>query len=170
MVLQLIDALNQYALLHEQRTGIIPAAQTTFVIVGHSMGIHRADAVLGEHPEWAPRISALYLVGCPNLGAVKAIKTVVVGPGGLKENALGFPTSLLTLLPNNVDANLTKLVAITRPSLYELLPFDDPRWECVEADGSRRRVAAEDMLTVPGRGSPTGRARNSSGGSSSTTG
>jgi len=144
---QLADALNQYALVHEQKTGI-PAAETTFVIVAHSMGGLVARTLLGEHPEWAPRISALYLVGCPNLGSVKAIKTVVIGPGGLKENALGFPTSLLNLLPNNVDANITKLVAITRPSLYELLPFDDPRWECVEADGSRRRVAAEDMLTV----------------------
>jgi pimeloyl-ACP methyl ester carboxylesterase len=144
---QLADALNQYAAIHEQRTGI-PAAETKFVIVTHSMGGLVARTLLGEHPEWAPRISALYLVGCPNLGSVKAIKTVVLGPGGLKENALNFPASLLNLLPNNVDANVTKLVAITRPSLYELLPFDDPRWECVEADGSRHRVAAEDMLTV----------------------
>jgi len=116
--------------------------------VAHSMGGLVARTLLGEHPEWAPRISALYLVGCPNLGSVKAIKTIVTGPGGLKENAINFPASLLNLLPNNVDANVTKLVAITRPSLYELLPFDDPRWECVDADGSRHRVAAEDLLTV----------------------
>jgi pimeloyl-ACP methyl ester carboxylesterase len=144
---ELVDALNQYAQVHEQKTGI-PAAETKFVIVTHSMGGLIARTLLGEHPEWAPRISALYLVGCPNLGSVKAIKTVVLGPGGLKENALNFPASLLNLLPNNVDADVTKLVAITRPSLYELLPFDDPRWECVAADGSRHRVAAEDMLTV----------------------
>jgi hypothetical protein len=143
----LLDALNQYARIHEQKTGI-PAAQTRFVLVTHSMGGLIARTLLGEHPEWAPRIAALYLVGCPNLGSVKAIKTIVLGPGGLKENALNFPASLLNLLPNNVDANVTKLVAITRPSLYELLPLDDPRWECVEADGSRHRVAAEDLLTV----------------------
>ena len=144
---QLADALQDYARIHEQKTGI-PAAQTKFVIVTHSMGGLIARTLLGEKPEWAPRLAALYLVGCPNLGSVKAIQTVVTGPGGLKENALNFPASLLNLLPNNVDANVTKLVAITRPSLYELLPFDDPRWECVAADGSRHRVAAEDILTV----------------------
>ena len=144
---QLLDALNQYAQIHERRTGV-PAADTKFVLITHSMGGLVARTLLGEHPDWAPRISALYLVGCPNLGSVKAIKTIVVGPGGLKENALNFPASLLNLLPNNVDANVTKLVAITRPSLYELLPLDDPRWECVAADGSRHRVAAEDLLTV----------------------
>jgi hypothetical protein len=43
---------------------------------------------------------------------------------------------------------VTKLVAISRPSLYELLPFDDPRWECEAADGSRRRISAQELLTV----------------------
>ena len=144
---QLAAALDSYAQIHEQKTGI-PASETKFVIVTHSMGGLVARTLLGERPELAQRIAALYLVGCPNLGSVKAIKTIVLGPGGLKENALNFPASLLNLLPNNVDANVTKLVAITRPSLYELLPFDDPRWECVAADGSRHRVAAEDILTL----------------------
>jgi hypothetical protein len=107
-----------------------------------------ARTFLSENPQWADRIAAMYLVGTPNLGSVKAIKTLVVGPGGLKENATSFPASLLNLLPSNVDANLTKLVAVTRPSLYELLPFDDPRWECVAADGSRVRIGAQDMLRV----------------------
>jgi hypothetical protein len=47
-----------------------------------------------------------------------------------------------------VNADVTKLTAITRPSIYELLPFDDPRWECVAADGSRHFVSAQDLLTV----------------------
>jgi pimeloyl-ACP methyl ester carboxylesterase len=144
---QFIDALNKYARIHEQKTGI-PAAQTKFVIVTHSMGGLVARTLLGEHPEWASRIAELVLVGCPNLGSVKAIKTLVTGPGGLRENAINFPVSLLNLLPNNVDANVTKLTVIARPSLYELLPFVDPRWECVDADGSRHRVAAEDLLTI----------------------
>lgn len=144
---QFIAALNNYARIHEQKTGI-PAAQTKFVIVTHSMGGLIARTLLGEHPEWAPRVAELVLVGCPNLGSVKAIKTLVTGPGGLKENAINFPVSLLNLLPNNVNANVTKLTVIARPSLYELLPFDDPRWECVAANGSRHRVAAEDLLTV----------------------
>lgn len=143
----LAQALDSYAEIHEKKTGI-PAADTRFIIVGHSMGGLVARTFISEHPEWADRIAALYLVGVPNLGSVKAIQTLVIGPGGLKENALTFPTSLLNILPNNVDANLTKLVAITRPSLYELLPFDDPRWECVAADGRRTRVAAADILTV----------------------
>jgi hypothetical protein len=88
------------------------------------------------------------LVGTPNLGSVKAIKTLIVGPGGLKENAINFPASLLNFLPSTVDVNLTKLVAITRPSLYELLPFEDPRWECVAADGSRTRMSAQDLLSI----------------------
>jgi hypothetical protein len=144
---QLVAALNDYARIHEQKTGI-PAADTKFVIVTHSMGGLVARTMLGEHPDWAPRIAEMVLVGCPNLGSVKAIKTLVTGPGGLKENAINFPVSLLNLLPNNVDADVTKLTVIARPSLYELLPVDDPRWECVAADGSRHRVASSDLLTT----------------------
>ena len=134
------------------------------------MGGLVARTFLSENPDWADRISAMYLVGTPNLGSVKAIKTIVVGPGGLKENAVNFPASLLNLLPNDVDANLTKLVAITRPSLYELLPFDDPRWECVAADGSRTRISARGHAARRRRGSPTGPPPSWSAASSSTTG
>jgi len=141
------QALDSYARIHEEKTGI-PAPDTKFILVGHSMGGLVARTFLSENPQWADRIAAMYLVGAPNLGSVKAIKTLVVGPGGLKENATSFPASLLNLLPSNVDANLTKLVAITRPSLYELLPFDDPHWECVAADGSRVRIGPMDMLRV----------------------
>ena len=140
-------ALDNYARIHEQKTGI-PAQETRFILVGHSMGGLVARTFLSENPQQADRIAAMYLVGAPNLGSVKAIKTLIVGPGGLKENAVSFPASLLNLLPNSVDANVTKLVAITRPSLYELLPFDDPRWECVAADGSRKRIAGQDILSV----------------------
>ncbi len=140
-------ALEKYARIHADRTGI-RAEDTKFILVGHSMGGLVARTFLSENPQWADRIAAMYLVGAPNLGSVKAIKTLVVGPGGLKENAVSFPASLLNLLPNNVDANITKLTAITRPSLYELLPFDDPHWECVAANGSRSRVSAQDLLTV----------------------
>ena len=139
--------LERYAHIHEEKTGI-PAPETKFILVGHSMGGLVARTFLSENPQWSNRIAAMYLVGTPNLGSVKAIKTLVVGPGGLKENAISFPASLLNLLPSNVDGNLTKLVAITRPSLYELLPFEDPRWECVAADGSRTRVSALEMLSV----------------------
>ena len=143
----LAQALDNYARIHEQKTGI-PAPETKFILVGHSMGGLVARTFLSENPQWADRIAAMYLVGTPNLGSVKAIKTLIVGPGGLKENATAFPASLLNFLPSNVDANLTKLVAISRPSLYELLPFDDPRWECVASDGSRDRISAQDMLRV----------------------
>jgi pimeloyl-ACP methyl ester carboxylesterase len=143
----LAQQLERYAHLHEEKTGI-PAAETKFVLVGHSMGGLVIRTFLSENPQWADRIAALYLVGTPNLGSVKAIKTLVVGPGGLKENAINFPASLLNLLPSTVDGNLTKLVAVTRPSLYELLPFEDPRWECVAANGSRVRVGALDLLSV----------------------
>jgi pimeloyl-ACP methyl ester carboxylesterase len=143
----LAQALDKYAQIHEDKTGI-PAAETKFILVGHSMGGLVARTFLSENPQFADRIAAMYLVGTPNLGSVKAIKTLVVGPGGLKENAVGFPASLLNILPNSVDANLTKLVAVTRPSLYELLPFDDPHWECVAADGSRTLVSPQDVLSV----------------------
>jgi pimeloyl-ACP methyl ester carboxylesterase len=141
------QALDSYARIHEEKTGI-PAAETKFILVGHSMGGLVARTFLSENPQWADRIAEMILVGTPNLGSVKAIKTLVVGPGGLKENATSFPASLLNLLPSNVDANLTKLVAISRPSLYELLPFVDPHWECVAADGSRVRMSAQDILTI----------------------
>jgi pimeloyl-ACP methyl ester carboxylesterase len=143
----LCQALQQYARIHEEKTGI-PAPETKFVIVAHSMGGLVARTFLSENPQWASRISAMYLIGTPNLGSVKSIQTVVVGPGGLKQNALNFPESLLNLLPSNVDVNITKLVAISRPSIYELLPFDDPRWECEAADGTRRRISAQELLTV----------------------
>jgi len=141
------QALDKYANIHETKTGI-PAADTRFIIVGHSMGGLVARTFLSENPQQVDRIAAMYLVGTPNLGSVKAIMTLVVGPGGLKENAVSFPASLLNLLPNSVDANLTKLVAVTRPSLYELLPFDDPHWECVAANGSRTLISAQDILNV----------------------
>ncbi len=147
LVPQFVKALNEYARLHEEKTGI-PAADTKFILVAHSMGCLVARTFISENPQWADRIAAMYLVGAPNLGSVKAIKTVVVGPGGLKENAITFPASLLNFLPSTVDANLTKLVAVTRPSLYELLPFDDPHWESVAADGSRTRISAMDMLRI----------------------
>jgi hypothetical protein len=140
-------ALDNYARIHEEKTGI-PAPDTKFILVGHSMGGLVARTFLSENPQWTDRIAAMVLVGAPNLGSVKAIKTLIVGPGGLKENATSFPASLLNLLPSNVDANITKLAAVTRPSLYELLPFVDPRWECVAADGSRVRISAQDMLRV----------------------
>jgi len=143
----LAQALDHYAHLHEEKTGI-PAAETRFIIVAHSMGGLVARTFLSENPQWADRISRLYLVGTPNLGSVKAIKTIITGPDTLKQQVMGFPESLLTILPNNVDSNITKLVAITRPSLYELLPFQDPCWECVAADGSRTRVSALDVLNV----------------------
>jgi hypothetical protein len=141
------QTLENYARIHEEKTGI-PAADTKFILVAHSMGGLVARTFLSENPQWADRIAAMYLVGTPNLGSVKAIKTLVVGPGGLKENAINFPASLLNFLPSTVDVNLSKLVAITRPSIYELLPFVDPRWECVAADGSRTRISAEDLLRV----------------------
>jgi len=141
------QALDKYAKVHEDKTGI-PAADTKFIFVCHSMGGLVARTFLSENPQQADRIASMYLVGAPNLGSVKAIMTLVVGPGGLKENAVNFPASLLNLLPNSVDANLTKLVAVTRPSLYELLPFDDPHWECVAANGSRTLVSAQDILST----------------------
>ena len=144
---QLGQALEKYARIHEEKTGI-PAPETRFVIITHSMGGLVARTLLSENPQLADRVAALYLVGSPNLGSVKTIKTIVTGPGGLRQNALNFPASLLNLLPNDVDSRITKLVAVTRPSLYELLPFQDPRWECVAADGSRTRIAAQDLLNV----------------------
>ncbi len=141
------EALDQYAHIHEEKTGI-PAQDTKFIIVAHSMGGLVARTFLSENPQWADRIAGMYLVGTPNLGSVKAIKTLVVGPGGLKENAVNFPASLLNLLPSSVNANLTKLVAVTRPSLYELLPFNDPHWEQVAADGSRKRIGVLDTLSI----------------------
>ena len=143
----LAQALDNYAKIHEQKTGI-PAADTKFVIVTHSMGGLVARTLVSERPDLAQRISMLYLVACPNLGSVKAIKTIVTGPGGLKENALNFPASLLNLLPNNVSNAVTKLTAITRPRLYELLPVEDPRWESTAPDGSRHFVSPGDLLTV----------------------
>jgi len=141
------QALQKYAAIHEEKTGI-PAAQTRFVIIAHSMGGLVARTFLSENPNFSDRIASLYLVGTPNLGSIEAIHALIVGPGGLKQKDLNFPASLLNLLPNDVNGDITKLVAITRPSLYELLPFQDPRWECVAADGSRTRIAAPDLLDI----------------------
>lgn len=120
-------ALERYAAIHEKHTGI-PARETRFIIVTHSMGGLVARTLLGEQPQWAPRIAKLYLVGSPNGGSVKSIRTVVYGPDSIKSHATGFPGVLLNLLPTSVDQNVTKLTGITRPSLYELLPTGDPHW------------------------------------------
>ena len=139
------EALEKYAQIHESKTGI-PASQTRFVIVTHSMGGLVARTLLAEKPEWASRISRLYLVGAPNAGSVKAIETLAVGPDSIDEYANGFPGALLNLIPTDVDQNTTKLVGITRPSLYELLPSTDPHWSAVEAGGKQIHLRASDVL------------------------
>ena len=142
---QLGAALETYARIHESTTGI-PAQEARFIIVTHSMGGLVARTLLAEKPAWAPRVSRLYLVGCPNAGSVKATRTVIVGPDTLAEDAQGFPGGLLNLLPTDVDQSVTKLVGITRPSLYELLPTGDPHWTEALPDGSRRQMRAGDVF------------------------
>jgi pimeloyl-ACP methyl ester carboxylesterase len=144
---QLARALESYAQIHASRTGI-PARETRFVIVTHSMGGLVARTLLAEKPEWASRISRLYLVGSPNAGSVKAIKTVVEGPESIESVAHGFPGMLLNLVPSDVDQNVTKLTGITRPSLYELLPFGDPHWQERTADGGLHRMTSRDVLSA----------------------
>jgi hypothetical protein len=139
------SALETYARIHENKTGI-PARATKFIIVTHSMGGLVARTLLAEKPEWAPRVSRLYLVGCPNAGSVKATRTVIVGPDTIAEDAQGFPGALLNLLPSDVDQSVTKLVGITRPSLYELLPMGDPHWTVVQPDGGRRQMRDGDVF------------------------
>jgi hypothetical protein len=138
-------ALEQYARIHESKTGI-PAQQTRFIIVTHSMGGLVARTLLAEKPELASRISRLYLVGSPNAGSVKAIGTVVIGPDSIEEYAKGFPGVLLNLIPTDVDQKVTKLVGITRPSLYELLPTGDPHWTPINAEGGKSHVRETDVL------------------------
>jgi pimeloyl-ACP methyl ester carboxylesterase len=142
---QLGRALQAYAEIHERKTGL-PAAQTRFIIVTHSMGGLVVRTLLAERPDIASRISKLYLVGSPNAGSVKAVRTVVVGPDSLQAYATGFPGALLNLIPTNVDQNVTKLVGITRPSLYELLPTGDPHWNVARNDGSMCRMREDDVL------------------------
>jgi hypothetical protein len=139
------QALDEYARIHESKTGV-PAQQTRFIIVTHSMGGLVARTLLAEKPEIASRISRLYLVGSPNAGSVKAIETVVVGPDSIDEYAKGFPGELLNLIPTDVNQNVTKLVGITRPSLYELLPSTDPCWTVIRADGGKSRVSESNVL------------------------
>ncbi len=142
---KLAQALDGYAHIHQKLTGI-PAEKTRFIIVAHSMGGLVARTLLSERPELAKRITRLYLVGTPNAGSVKAIRTVIVGPDSIDQFAHGFPAGVLGILPTDVDHNVTKLVGITRPSLYELLPLDDPHWTAVQANGERRKMMADDML------------------------
>jgi hypothetical protein len=139
------QALENYARIHESKTGL-PASETHFIVVTHSMGGLVARTLLAENPGWASRISRLYLVGPPNAGSVKAIETVVVGPDSIDEYANGFPGALLNLIPTDVDQNVTKLVGITRPSLYELLPSTDPHWSAIEAGGRQLHLRASDVL------------------------
>jgi hypothetical protein len=113
------------------------------------MGGLVARTLLAEQPDWAPRVRQLYLVGTPNAGSVKAIKTVVYGPDSLKSQASGFPGALLNLVPTSVDQDVTKLTGITRPSLYELLPTGDPHWTRV-IEG-RREIVTDALATGPWR-------------------
>jgi pimeloyl-ACP methyl ester carboxylesterase len=142
---ELGKALENYAAIHERQTGI-PARDTKFIIITHSMGGLVARTLLAESPLWASRISRMYLVGSPNLGSVKAVRTVIVGPDSLQEYTKGFPGFLLNLIPTDVDQNVTKLVGITRLSLYELLPWGDPRWVAMQDDGRGLRRTGSDVL------------------------
>jgi pimeloyl-ACP methyl ester carboxylesterase len=143
---QLGRALEKYAQIHESKTGV-PAGQTQFIIVTHSMGGLVARTLLSAQPQWAGRISRLYLVGAPNLGSVKSIRTIIVGPDSLEDHATGFPGVMLNLVPTDVDQNVTKLVGITRPSLFELLPAGDPHWQRQRDDGRAQSVSARDFLS-----------------------
>jgi hypothetical protein len=86
---QLATALESYARIHEAKTGM-PAGETKFIIVTHSMGGLVTRTLLSEKPEWANRISRLYLVGSPNDGSVKAIRTLIVGPDSIEDHATGL--------------------------------------------------------------------------------
>ena len=141
------QTLEKYAGIHEGKTGIL-APETKFVIIAHSMGGLVARTFLSENPAWSERISGLYLVGTPNLGMVGAIRSLVAGPGSAKEKDPGLAASVLNLFSGDISPEMTKLVTITEPSVYEMLPFQDPRWECVAADGTRTRVAPLDLLNV----------------------
>jgi pimeloyl-ACP methyl ester carboxylesterase len=144
---QLALALEQYARTWSVYSGRSPQ-EAQFIIVAHSMGGLVARTMLNLKPHLASRLRRLYLVGTPNLGAVKAIKTLLVGPGALKEADVSFPFSLIKLLPTSVNAQTTRLVAISRPSLYELLPIGDLQWEHRDTDARSFRISPDDLLTV----------------------
>jgi pimeloyl-ACP methyl ester carboxylesterase len=133
-------ALETYARLHAQATGV-PAASTRFILLTHSMGGLVARTLLHQQPQLAPRIECLYLVGTPNGGSVKAVRTVIVGPDTIDDYAHGFPGILANLIPTNVDSSVTKLVGDARPSLYELLPTGDPHWQATSGDGAVHTIA-----------------------------
>ena len=139
-------ALQSYAQIHANRTGI-PADRTRFIIVTHSMGGLVARTWLSENPAWASRVSRLYLIGPPNRGSIKAVKTVLTGPDSLSSFAKGFPGVLVDLVPTNVDQNVTKLTGISRSSLYELLPYDDPHWFDVDTQKHTPARALLDTAT-----------------------
>ena len=138
-------ALEDYAHIHETKTGI-PAAQTRFIIVTHSMGGLVARTLLSEQPELAARIAGLYMAGPPNDGSVKSIETLVIGPSTLKDFSNSFPAELFNVLPSDLNHDVTKLVAITRPSLYELLPTGDPHWTAIDANGKHRQVQSTETF------------------------
>lgn len=138
-------ALDRYAEIHARATGI-PARETRFLLVAHSMGGLVARTLLCQEPARAARVERLYLVGTPNGGTVEAVKTLAVGPDSLKEAAHGFPGVLLNLVPTDVDQAVTKLTAITRPTVYELLPTGDPQWRRRGADGTLHPVGADEAM------------------------
>ncbi len=147
LVPQLAEALHRYTEIYKEACPH-SASDPEIIIVAHSMGGLLVRTLLQLQPEWAERISRFFMLGTPNRGSIKAVKTLAVGPGGLRENELRFPVSLLRWLPNQVTLALTQLVAITRPSLYYLLPQDDPHWIVPNLSSSKRphRFGAEDLL------------------------
>ncbi|PAW79444.1 MAG: hypothetical protein B9S32_02575 [Verrucomicrobia bacterium Tous-C9LFEB] len=140
--------LEEYARTYSLAGGGATGVPPKFVFITHSMGGLVVRTMLSQSPRLAERVERLFLIGTPNLGSVKAIQTLLVGPGGLRENPVDFPASLLRWLPSDVDPLATKLVAITRPSLYELLPLRDPNWTRIDAEGHSIRVSLDDMLTI----------------------
>lgn len=143
----LYKALRHYAEVHSFYTQQ-PPPETHFVIVTHSMGGLVVRTMLSQHPEFASFVDRLILVGSPNLGSVKAIHSILVGPGGLQNAVLPFPAFLVKLLPNDVDDFTTRIASLNRPSLFELLPIPDPQWVRVNAQGHQTRVSPDDILTL----------------------
>jgi pimeloyl-ACP methyl ester carboxylesterase len=147
----LADALVQYARIRSEATGQ-PIENVRFVIVAHGAGGLVARTLLSQRPRLASHILRLYLVATPNLGTVSTLAPLLSGAVEGREKEKSRPATHGFLLASpawgRVPMAEAKLIAVTLPSLYQLLPLRETSWLRYYPDDSPSRVSEDDLLTV----------------------
>lgn len=118
------------------------------VIIGHGLGGLIARTALAQEPALAERVLRLFVVGTPHRGQAQALMRLLAGPAGLAEPDGEITRKLHARLPGHIDPLAARLVAISHPSLYQLMPSRRLAWSRVDGKGRTKGIADEDLLSL----------------------